>query len=503
MADVYTSEQDERTIDDVLRQGFGVVPSPSNWPKYIVLRLALAKSLLIDTKPDEAYDDVDRKGGSEYVLEQITGLAKNEDNSGSLDFNDAVCGMLSVYHQEDFFSNEKAYKTQLQRHIRRGLYEIRSSWKTSHDFAAWMKDELFAEGVLIQNEGFSDASEAEKLVAAMTEIGIRANIQTVKEGSRITRYELMLPEVQSFDLLKRGIDKLGFLLGLGNEGVFIQPTGEPKVVALDLPRPKSRWKTIPASRLLTWVNQTHKETLPAWLGEDVLGNDFSFDLVDAPHLLLAGTTGSGKSITLHAVLLSMLYTKSPDELKLALIDPKLVELGQYQGIPHQYGSDIAHMASEAILMLNELVAEMEQRNQLFGELGVSNLKEANEQHRLNLPRIVIVVEELADLIMQDKEIETPLIRLAQKARSTGIHLILATQRPDSSTFSGLLRSNIPGRIALRVQKSSESKIILDETGAEKLLGVGDMLVKVSNIPVTRVHGAYITSDDIKQLTHRY
>jgi S-DNA-T family DNA segregation ATPase FtsK/SpoIIIE len=155
-----------------------------------------------------------------------------------------------------------------------------------------------------------------------------------------------------------------------------------------------------------------------------------------------------------------------------------------------------------MLLLNGLVEEMERRNQILGKLGASNLAEAQKHHHVSLPRIVVIVEELADLMMQSKDIETPLVRLAQKARSTGIHLVLATQRPDAITFSGLLRSNIPGRIALRVQKSSESKIILDETGAEKLLGAGDMLVKVGSNNVTRVHGAYITADDIKQAIHR-
>lgn len=503
MADIYTSAQDEQTIDDILRHGFDVDPSPAKWPKYISLRLALAKSLNIATPPDDSFDRIDKKG-SEYDLGQVTGLSKDEDNIGSLDFDDALCGLLSVYHTEDLFADPKQYRVFLQRHIRRGLHEIRTTWKRSHDFAAWLRQEVFSASLISSHEPTPIHGEFDEqsILSALTEAGIRAEIKQVIEGSRINRYDLLLPEIQSFDLLRRSQDKLGFLLGLDNEGVFINPTGEPKVVALDIPRSKKYWKPVSPARLRDWAAQPHTGILPVWLGEDVLGKDFSFDLADAPHLLIAGTTGSGKSVTLHALILSLLYTQSPEDVRLALIDPKLVELGQYQGIPHQYGEEIAHLVSDAMQLLNGLVEEMERRNQILGKLGASNLAEAQKHHQVSLPRIVVIVEELADLMMQSKDIEIPLVRLAQKARSTGIHLILATQRPDASTFSGLLRSNIPGRIALRVQKSSESKIILDETGAEKLLGAGDMLVKVASNNITRVHGAYITADDIKQATHR-
>jgi S-DNA-T family DNA segregation ATPase FtsK/SpoIIIE len=293
---------------------------------------------------------------------------------------------------------------------------------------------------------------------------------------------------------------LAFRLGLQQEGVFIHATSEPKVVGMDIPRQRQHWKSIDASRLPKWAEQEKGNSrLAVWLGEDVLGNDFSFDLVDAPHLLIAGTTGSGKSVCLHALLLSLLWTQSKDSLQLALIDPKQVELAQYERIPHLYSKGVVHLITDVMELLEQLVDEMERRNQLLREAGVSNLTEALQQRKLQLPRIVVVIEELADLMMQSRELETPLVRLAQKARSTGIHLILATQRPDSVTFSGLLRTNIPSRIALRVQKNTESRIILDEMGAEQLLGSGDMLVKIPQVSTNaiRVHGAYISQDDIK------
>ncbi len=494
MSDIFTSKEDELIIDRVLNYGL-VTPKA---PKYTVLRIALAKSMRIPTPPDESYDKINEKG-SEYTFSVLTGKTREEDINGIRDFDDAICALLSIYHNEDLFANIKSYRTFLQRHIRRGLYEIRTSWNSSHDFIAYLQEELFAGLDIIPEDGGMNSIE-NILVDALQEIGVSAEIKEIKQGSRIDRYFLYLSNIQHLDKLKSGIEKLAFRLGLQQEGVFIQTTSEPKVIGIDIPRPQLNWKNIDAMRLPKWAEQEKGNSqLAVWLGEDVLGNDFSFNLVDAPHLLIAGTTGSGKSVSLHALLLSLLWTQTSDELQLALIDPKQVELSQYEKIPHLYGKGVVHLITDVMDMLDQLVEEMEHRNQLLREVGVSNLAEALKQRKLQLPRIVVVVEELADLMMQSKELEIPLVRLAQKARSTGIHLILATQRPDSATFSGLLRTNIPSRIALRVQKSTESKIIIDESGAEKLLGSGDMLVKIPHVSrnAIRVHGAYITQDDIK------
>lgn len=493
MSDIYTSKTDELIIDQVLQYGFRAVTKH----KYTVLRLALAKSLRITTPPDDSYDKVNEKG-SEYFLKQITGKDR-EDENGGLDFDEAVCALLSIYHNEDLFADLRKYRTLLQRHVRRGLYEIQSSWNRSHDFIVYLQEELFSGLELVSDQQTVNTLEM-TLVDALQEIGVAAEIKEKIQGPRIDRYSLYLPNIQHLDQLKKGLEKLAFRLGLQQEGVFIHATNEPKVIGMDIPRSRQHWKAIDASRLPKWAEQEKGNSrLAVWLGEDVLGNNFSFDLVDAPHLLIAGTTGSGKSNSLHALLLSLLWTHSKDSLQLALIDPKQVELAHYENIPHLYGKGVVHLITDVMELLEQLVDEMERRNQLLREAGVSNLTEALQQRKLQLPRIVVVIEELADLMMQSRELETPLVRLAQKARSTGIHLILATQRPDSVTFSGLLRTNIPSRIALRVQKNTESRIILDEMGAEQLLGSGDMLVKIPQVSTNaiRVHGAYISQDDIK------
>lgn len=494
MADIFTSKADELIIDQVLQYGFSSVKAP----KYTVLRLALAKSIRISTEPDESFDRIDEKG-SEYTFPVLTGKDYDADIDGIRNFDDAICALLSVYHNEDLFGNLKRYRTLLQRHIRRGLHELRASWNRSHDFLAYLQEELFSGLEYSSNQEIPDTVEA-ILIDALKEIGVFAEIKNKIQGPRIDRYFLHLPNIQHFDQLKRGLEKLAFRLGLQQEGVFIHSTSEPKVVGMDIPRPRQNWKTIDANYLPKWAEQEKNNSrLAVWLGEDVLGEQFTFDLVDTPHLLIAGTTGSGKSISLHAILLSLLWTQSPENLQLALCDPKQVELAHYEHIPHLYGKGVVHLVTDVMEMLEQLVNEMERRNQLLREAGVSNITEALQQRKLHLPRIVVVIEELADLMMQSRELEAPLVRLAQKARSTGIHLILATQRPDSMTFSGLLRTNIPSRIALRVQKNTESRIILDEMGAEQLLGSGDMLVKIPQVSTSaiRVHGAYIAQDDIK------
>lgn len=494
MADIFTSKADELIIDQVLQYGF----SSAKAPKYTVLRLALAKSMRIATAPDESFDKIDEKG-SEYTFPVLTGKGNSDDLEGIRDFDDAICALLSTYHNEDLFENLKRYRMLLQRHIRRGLYEIRASWNRSHDFIAYLQEELFSGLNIEPNQEISTTIDS-TLIDALKEIGVAAEIKNKTQGPRIDRYFLYLPNIQHLDQLKRGLEKLAFRLGLQQEGVFIDSTSEPKVVAMDIPRPRQNWKSIKANQLPKWAEkEKDNDRLAVWLGEDVLGNSFTFNLVDTPHLLIAGTTGSGKSICLHAILLSLLWTQSSEHLQLALCDPKQVELAHYEKIPHLYGKGVVHLITDVMDMLEQLVEEMEQRNQLLRETGMSNLTESLQQRKLQLPRIVVVIEELADLMMQSRELETPLVRLAQKARSTGIHLILATQRPDSVTFSGLLRTNIPSRIALRVQKNTESRIILDETGAEQLLGSGDMLVKIPQVSTTaiRVHGAHISQDDIK------
>nr|VFJ96993.1 MAG: DNA segregation ATPase FtsK/SpoIIIE, S-DNA-T family [Candidatus Kentron sp. LFY] len=495
MADIYTSRADEDTIEQVLKKGL----EAKALPKWTVLRLALAQSLRLASEPDAVLDTLEDRG-SEYHLAQVTGRGQTpQAGEAQNDYDDPICALLSVYHKQNLFADFAAYRKLLQRHIRRGLREIRNGWRESHDFHQYLCQELFAGIDGIAEAGMAD-EQSDRLANALREIDIQAEIRESRDGPRLTRIFLYLPDVHDLDRLRRGLDKIAFSMGLGEQRIFATRTsGEFKVLALDIPRARESWCTIQGAELHDWTMQgqdTGEMALPVWPGVDVLGKSFPFDLAQAPHLLVAGTTGSGKSVCLHALILSLLWHQRPADLQLCLIDPKRVEFESYRRLPNLIGSRVCNDAEDSLSVLNDLVKEMERRTDALTRTGVQNLLEGRASGRLKLPFIVVFIEELADLFDQNPAAEDPLIRLVQKARATGIHLVLSTQRPDAVTFSGRLRSNIPWRIALTVQKSSESKIILDEIGAEGLTGAGDMLVRTTEGPSTRIHGVKVGPDDI-------
>lgn len=500
MSDIAIGLLDEQTIEQVIEQGLGV-RIRKDASKWVALRLALAVSLRHPTPPDESLDHIeDRKGGNSYHLEQVTGAGlRNNEDEPRLDYDDATCALLSIYHEQDLFSDRTLYKRLLQRHIRRGLREFRTGWRETHDFHEYLFQELFS------GEG-SESNEpdlAERLISALQEIGVEAQANRVVDGPRLTRFFLYLPSVDDLDKIKRGLEKLAHLLGLGAQSAFLSLTDEPKVVALDVPRKAGTWSTVLGYQLADWVdNYRGGLSLPVWPGVDVVGDPVVFDLATAPHVLVGGTTGSGKSVCINALIVSLLRGPSRSKLQLCLIDTKRVEFKPYERLSGLFGGEVIYVASQAKVVLDELVVEMEARTQILAQVGARDLGEAHARGLMSeVHHVVVFVEELADLLMQERAAEEPLIRLVQKARATGIHIVLATQRPDAATFSGTLRSNIPTRIALTVQKSSESKIILDEVGAERLTGQGDMLIRTAQ-GTTRVHGVKITHDDIAAAINR-
>ncbi|MBM3386799.1 MAG: DNA translocase FtsK, partial [Betaproteobacteria bacterium] len=266
-----------------------------------------------------------------------------------------------------------------------------------------------------------------------------------------------------------------------------------------------------------------KSMLTMGLGKDIVGNPVVADLAKMPHVLVAGTTGSGKSVGINAMILSLLYKAEPSDVKLLMIDPKMLEMSVYEGIPHLLAPVVTDM-KQAANGLNWCVAEMDKRYKLMSKLGVRNLAgyntkideaAAHETFIYNpfsltpedpeplkrLPHIVIIIDELADLMMVvGKKIEELIARLAQKARAAGIHLILATQRPSVDVITGLIKANIPTRIAFQVSSKIDSRTILDQMGAEALLGMGDMLYMPSGtgLPI-RVHGAFVSDDEVHRV----
>jgi S-DNA-T family DNA segregation ATPase FtsK/SpoIIIE len=289
-------------------------------------------------------------------------------------------------------------------------------------------------------------------------------------------------------------------MSLGDKIPSVSNGDQAMTVFIDVPRLKTSWTTVSIEKLRDWADNTpidaHK--LECYVGVSVVGEGLTLDLSRAPHLLVGGTTNSGKSVCLHSIILSLLLKHKGETLQLALIDPKRVEFSPYAKLKNLYRGKVVTEVDESKELLTSLIVEMEKRYESISELGVTNIQEARTKGS-KLPFIAVFIEELADLVLQDKTIEPLIERLAQKSRAAGIHLVLATQRPDSETFSGLIRSNIPARIALTVQKSSESKIILDEGGAENLLGAGDMLVKFPGEQVVRAHGVFIKKENIIQI----
>ncbi|MBC2712972.1 MAG: DndE family protein [Desulfosarcina sp.] len=496
MTKIHPSQEDDKFILKILgKQGLGA----EKLPKWTAFRLALAISLHIPTEPGEELD-LETKG-TELDYEQLTGLGQDKTNTDTSrgqnkDFTDAYRALLSVSHNQDLFQNDEQFRILLQRHIRRGFREMRTSWRESHDFHEYLFQELFSD--MSQQGPYNVDLLEDRLQDALMQIGIHAEIRDSMSGPRITRTLVYLKDVHDLDRLRKGLEKISFILGLKKQGVFMFPTDTPKVAALDVPRPSETWQRIMGADLRQWISDPSLDArLPLWPGVDVMGQPYAMDLSLAPHLLVAGTTGSGKSVCLHSFLIALLCQKT-DQLQICLLDPKKIEFSYYEKVPHLWGKKVFTEPEEMATALHQLAQEMERRESLLTHAGFRDLSEAEAKGRLNLPRIVVFVEELADLLMQVEAAEKPLVRLAQKARATGIHLILATQRPDAETFSGLLRSNIPSRIAFTVQKSTESKIILDEIGAERLSGSGDMLVKIVGQESIRIHGVYIGSDDISK-----
>ncbi|MDE7235310.1 MAG: DNA translocase FtsK, partial [Helicobacter japonicus] len=250
--------------------------------------------------------------------------------------------------------------------------------------------------------------------------------------------------------------------------------------------------------------KTSASPLTLALGKDIIGNPFITDLKRAPHLLIAGTTGSGKSVGLNAMILSLLYKNSPDNLKLLMIDPKKVEFSIYTDIPHLI-APIISQPKKAISALNNAVNEMERRLDLMSkalvrDIDTYNRKMADEREE-KFPYLVIIIDELADLMMTGgKEVEFALARIAQKGRASGIHIIVATQRPSVDVITGLIKANLPSRISYKVGSKIDSKVILDSFGAESLLGKGDMLFKLSDNRVIRLHAPWSTEEEIEKIT---
>ena len=355
----------------------------------------------------------------------------------------------------------------------------------------------------------------------LKDFGVEVRVVLAQPGPVITRYEIEpATGVKGSQIVGLAKD-LARSLSLVSIRVVETIPGK-NYMALELPNAKRQ--SIRLSEILgSQVYNEAKSLLTMGLGKDIVGNPIVADLAKMPHVLVAGTTGSGKSVGINAMILSLLYKAEARDVRLLMIDPKMLEMSVYEGIPHLLAPVVTDM-KQAAHGLNWCVAEMERRYKLMSKLGVRNLAgynhkideaKAKEQFIYNpfsltpespepldrLPHIVVIIDELADLMMVvGKKIEELIARLAQKARAAGIHLILATQRPSVDVITGLIKANIPTRIAFQVSSKIDSRTILDQMGAEALLGMGDMLYMASGtgLPI-RVHGAFVSDDEVHRV----
>lgn len=332
------------------------------------------------------------------------------------------------------------------------------------------------------------------------QFGYAVKMEGANVGPRITQYTLKPPA--GIKLTKITALEDNIKLDLAANSIRMEaPIPGTKLVGIEVPNVKSA--TVRISGLLEsddWLKQ--KSLLTFTVGKDIAGEPVLADLAEMPHLLVAGQTKAGKSVMINAILTSFLYRNSPADLKLILVDPKLVELKPFDDIPHLLTPVITE-PEKCISALKWTVAEMERRYKELSKARVRNIVEYNDQKKeAGMPYIVLVIDELADLMMMaPRDMESLIVRIAQKARAVGIHLILATQSPRVTVITGLIKANIPARIAFTVSQDVESRIILDQSGAQKLLGKGDMLFSTSDMPKPkRLQGALIETPEINAVT---
>ncbi|MDQ3889560.1 MAG: DNA translocase FtsK, partial [Actinomycetota bacterium] len=338
---------------------------------------------------------------------------------------------------------------------------------------------------------------AEALVRALASFGVEATIVGQVAGPRVTRYELQLAAGTKVGKVAALKDDLAYALAT-TEIRILAPIPGKQAVGVEVPN------VAPNYVLLGDVLDElppGASPLSVWLGKDISGAPVSADLARMPHLLIAGTTGSGKSGCINTMLCSILLRSTPEDVRMILVDPKRVELGLYEAIPHLL-TPVVSSPKAAAAVLGNLLAEMERRYEKMSLARARNLPELNRalvgRGEEALPYLLVVIDELADLMMiSPQEVEDAIIRLAQKSRAVGIHLVLATQRPSVDVITGMIKANVPSRIAFAVSSQTDSRVILDTSGAESLLGQGDMLFKpLGTSRLQRVQGAYVSEEEI-------
>ena len=420
-------------------------------------------------------------------------MSNYDDNTAKMDSNDK--GLISNIKIEpkitSLRSSDKIYK------------EKQISLFSNNEDIGLPPLDLFSE-VDLDEEIYSDESlkaRSKLLELKLQDYGVKANVVSVAQGPVVTLFELDLEAGIKGERITNLSKDIARALSVISVRVVENIPGK---TTIGIEIPNDRRQTVHLSEIIkSTAFQNASSNISVALGKNISGNPVVIDLAKTPHLLVAGTTGSGKSVAINSMIVSMLYKSTSKDVRLILIDPKMLELGVYDDIPHLLTPVVTDMRLAANA-LTWCVGEMERRYDLLAEKGVRNIDSFNdnvETEDEKLPKIVIVIDEFADLfLVVGKKIEELIARLAQKARAAGIHLILATQRPSVDVITGLIKANIPSRISFKVSSKIDSRVVLDQVGSESLLGHGDMLyLETGKSILQRVHGTYVSDEDVNEI----
>ncbi len=343
-------------------------------------------------------------------------------------------------------------------------------------------------------------AQSELLQRKLQDFGIEGRVTQVYPGPVVTMFEFEPAPGVKVSKIVNLADDLALAMRAGSVRIVAPLPGK---AAVGIEVPNNTRETVYFRQILeTPEYQANKSKLKVPLGKDIFGASVITGIEKMPHLMVAGATGSGKSVAINSIILALLYNARPSEVKLAMVDPKMLELSVYEGIPHLI-SPVVTQPKKAAETLRAIVAEMERRYRMLAEKGNKNIDSYNKAvtEAERLPYIVVIIDELADLMMTvQREVEDSIMRLAQMARAAGIHLIVATQRPSVDVITGLIKANLPSRISFQVSSKTDSRTILDANGAENLLGMGDMLFQPpGSSHLVRVHGCYVSEAEIKRV----
>ena len=337
-----------------------------------------------------------------------------------------------------------------------------------------------------------EKTKGEELVELLKTFGVDCTIVHTVVSYAVTLYELKLAKGVRVNKVNTLINDIE--LNLPAKSVrIVPPSTEEATIAIEVANSKHGLLNFTETEEPNIANMA----IPFVIGKNVYNRTVSVDIAKLPHLLIAGSTGSGKSVCINDLICSVLYSKTANEVKMLLIDPKMVELSVYNGIPHLLTPVITNV-TDAVINLKILVNEMDRRYRLLKEEGCRNIQRYNVKNTKKLPHILVVIDEFADLMRYArKEVEPIIDRLAAMSRAVGIHLVMATQRPSSDVITGTIKNNFPARLALKVSSAMNSRIILDETGAEKLIGNGDALLSVAGKDLERIQSSYLSDEDVE------